>query len=153
MSRAIATTASESATAGVGNTPRGIGRALRVLAWLSFIAETVFSHESKLELIHTAHAHGYTVVLHAVLIPEELAVHRVRYRVAAGGHEVPEDKIRARYDRLWELVVAARAAADRASFYDNELARTPYRLVASYERGRLIGAAAWPTWTPAVLRD
>ncbi len=41
MSRAIATTASESATAGVGNTPRGIGRALRVLAWLSFIAETV----------------------------------------------------------------------------------------------------------------
>src|SRR5215217_3088550 len=40
----------------------------------SFIAETVFSHPSKLELIDTAHAAGYTVVLHVLLMPEELAV-------------------------------------------------------------------------------
>ena len=47
----------------------------------SFIAETVFSHPSKLELIDAAHAAGYTVVLHVVLIPEDLAVERVRHRV------------------------------------------------------------------------
>lgn len=119
----------------------------------SFISETVFSHPSKVDLVAQACAAGYLVHLHVVMVPVEVTVLRVRDRVRRGGHEVPEDKIRARYDRLWELVVAARAAADRASFYDNELARTPYRLVASYERGRLIGAAAWPTWTPAVLRD
>ncbi len=56
----------------------------------SFIAETVFSHPSKLELIDTAHAAGYTVVVHVVLIPEELAVQRVSHRVSAGGHDVPE---------------------------------------------------------------
>ena len=50
-----------------------------------FIAETVFSHPSKLELIDTAGAAGYTVVLHVLLIPEELAVARVAYRVQAGG--------------------------------------------------------------------
>src|ERR1700758_751258 len=52
----------------------------------SFIAETVFSHPSKLDLIDTAHAAGYTVILHALLIPEHLAVQRVGHRVSAGGH-------------------------------------------------------------------
>src|SRR4051812_19331940 len=51
----------------------------------SFIAETVFSHPSKLELVDTAKAAGYTVVLHILIMPEELAVARVAYRVAAGG--------------------------------------------------------------------
>ncbi|EFD76009.1 predicted protein [Mycobacterium tuberculosis T85] len=35
-----------------------------------FIAETVFSHPSKLELIRTARTAGYTVVLHVLVIPE-----------------------------------------------------------------------------------
>lgn len=60
----------------------------------------VFSHPSKLELIDEARTHEYTVVLHVVMIPEELAVQRVRYRVRAGGHDVPEDKIRQRYRRI-----------------------------------------------------
>jgi hypothetical protein len=41
-----------------------------------FIAETVFSHPSKLELIDTARGSHYTVGLHVLLIPEELAVRR-----------------------------------------------------------------------------
>jgi hypothetical protein len=77
--------------------------------------ETVFSHPSKLDLIDTAQTAGYTVVLHAVRIPEELAVLRVRHRVDAGGHDVPEDKIRPRYRRLWDLVAAATARADSAT--------------------------------------
>ena len=46
-----------------------------------FIAETVFSHPSKLDLIGAAHAADYTVVLHVLLIPEDLAVERVKHRV------------------------------------------------------------------------
>src|ERR1700742_3166699 len=57
----------------------------------SFVAETVFSHPSKLDLIHDAHRAGFTVVVHVLLIPENLAVERVRHRVQAGGHDVPED--------------------------------------------------------------
>ena len=116
----------------------------------SFIAETVFSHPSKLELIDTAHVAGYVVVLHAVLIPEELAVHRVRHRVAAGGHDVPEDKIRDRYRRLWDLVAAAAARADSATFYDNSAARGP-RVVARLSEGFAVGSVVWPTWTPSPL--
>ncbi|CAJ1493006.1 zeta toxin family protein [[Mycobacterium] kokjensenii] len=116
----------------------------------SFIAETVFSHESKLELIRVALDHGYTVVLHVVLIPEALAVHRVRYRVAAGGHEVPEDKIRERYRRLWPLVARAIDMADIATVYDNSRASGP-RIVAQFAGGAEVGELDWPAWTPAAL--
>jgi predicted ABC-type ATPase len=69
-----------------------------------FTAETVFSHPSILELIDNAHAAGYTVVLHVLLIPEEVAVHGVAYRGASRWNPVAENKIRERYHRLWALV-------------------------------------------------
>ncbi len=116
----------------------------------SFIAETVFSHPSKLELIDTAQAAGYTVILHAVPIPEDLAVQRVRHRVAAGGHDVPEHKIRERYHRLWDLVATAALRADTATFYDNSAARGP-RIVAQLSGGFAVGSPTWPPWTPAAL--
>jgi len=71
------------------------------------IAETVFSHPTKLELLREAGAAGYYTAVHIVMVPEELAVARVAARVAAGGHAVPEDKIRGRYRRLWPLVADA----------------------------------------------
>jgi predicted ABC-type ATPase len=89
--------------------------------------------------------------LHVVMIPEELAVARVVDRVAAGGHAVPEDKVRARYARLWELVARARAIADRADFYDTSSLDEPFRRVAVYEYGQPVGRASWPSWTPAAL--
>jgi predicted ABC-type ATPase len=116
----------------------------------SFIAETVFSHPSKLDLITTAHAAGYIVVLHAVLIPEDLAVHRVRHRVRAGGHDVPDDKIRGRYQRLWDLVADAAGRADAATFYDNSAVRGP-RIVTQIAGGFIVGSPAWPSWTPPAL--
>ena len=116
----------------------------------SFISETVFSHPSKLELIDTAQATGYTLVLHVVMIPEDLAVLRVQHRVLAGGHRVPEDKIRERHQRLWPLVAAAGARADISTFYDNSAVRGP-RIIAQLAGGFVVGSSAWPTWTPHVL--
>jgi predicted ABC-type ATPase len=116
----------------------------------SFIAETVFSHPSKLELIDTAQAAGYTVVLHVVMIPEELAVARVAYRVAAGGHTVPENKIRQRYQRLWSLITDAVVRCDQASVYDNSAIEGP-RIVAQMAHGFIVGSPDWPAWTPKPL--
>ncbi len=114
----------------------------------SFITETVFSHPSKLQLVARACAAGYLVEIHVMLLPVDVTVARVRYRVRAGGHTVPETKIRARYARLWNLVIEAARIADGATFYDNTRAATPFRRVARLERGRLVGAATWPTWVP-----
>src|ERR1700743_2148587 len=118
----------------------------------SFIAETVFSHPSKLELIDAARAADYTIVPHVLLNPEELAVERVRHRVSAGGHHVPEDKIRERYQRLWGLVAAAITRCDSATVYDNSGLEGP-RIIAQMNDGFLVGSPAWPAWTPGALRS
>jgi predicted ABC-type ATPase len=117
----------------------------------SFVTETVFSHPSKLDLIQQGVGAGYLVTLHVVLIPVEATLQRVSHRVTQGGHAVPPAKIRERYERLWPLIADARSFADRTTFYDNSRANDPFAPVATYDRGRLIGAATWPRWTPAVL--
>jgi predicted ABC-type ATPase len=116
----------------------------------SLIAETVFSHPSKLDLIRGAHDEGFTVVLHALLVPENLAVERVRHRVQAGGHHVPEAKIRERHRRLWTLVANAIALSDIATVYDNSRLRGP-RIVAQLSGGEVVGGPDWPAWAAEEL--
>ena len=128
-------------------------RTKRIRARTSFATETVFSHESKLALIREAQREGYRVTLHIVLIPEDLAVARVVNRVAEGGHHVPEEKVRARFGRLWTHLRAAIALVGEARVYDNTTAGDPFRLVATYINGRLVGKPQWPPWTPQVLRE
>jgi predicted ABC-type ATPase len=114
------------------------------------IAETVFSHPSKLDLLREAAGAGYYVALHVVMVPEDLAVARVAARVAAGGHRVPENKIRARYRRLWPLVADAIMLADTATVYDNTRRVGP-RDVAVLSHGFVVGSPSWPDWTPDAL--
>lgn len=115
-----------------------------------FIAETVFSHSSKLELVEHARGAGYVVAVHALLVPVELCVHRVAARVVSGGHAVPEEKVRSRYDRLWPLVADAIEMADTATVWDNSGIIGP-KQVALFGRGLAVGATSWPSWTPPVL--
>lgn len=124
-----------------------------LVARQSFLTETVFSHQSKLDLIDDAIAAGYLVTLHVVLVPEDLSVARVEFRVAEGGHTAPEEKIRARHRRLWSLVARARDRAHWTHIYDNGSADHPFRRIASYRRGHLIETADWPDWAPAELRS
>jgi predicted ABC-type ATPase len=119
---------------------------------VSFGTETVFSHPSKLELLQTACDAGYLVTLHVIAVPVELAVARVVERVGQGGHTVPEVKVRDRFDRLWGLIHQALHLADEAHVYDNSKAATPYREIARYRDGALVGFADWPSWVPSALR-
>ncbi|MBT9597069.1 MAG: zeta toxin family protein [Vitreoscilla sp.] len=114
---------------------------------LSFVAETVFSHPGKLDFVRSARQAGYLVHLHAILVPLELTLQRVRLRSQQGGHSVPEGKLRERYHRLWPQVSAAIGLVQAARVYDNSSARQPYRVVAVYEHGRPIGPSAWPAWS------
>jgi len=65
-----------------------------------FVSETVFSHESKLNLIRHAQSLGYQVVLYVVSLddPQRLLA-RVSQRVREGGHNVPASRILGRYPR------------------------------------------------------
>ena len=115
-----------------------------------FIAETVFSHPSKLDLMDDATAGGYYVALHVLMVPEDLAVARVASRHAQGGHDVPVEKIRGRYQRLWATVAAAVPRANVATFWDNSDARAPQQ-VALFIAGLSAGPPRWPRWAPTEL--
>lgn len=117
-----------------------------------FIAETVFSHESKLDLIARAYSAGYTVALHVLTIPLELSFQRVLHRVAAGGHGVPEAKIRDRYARIWPLSMLAIERANTAAVYDNSHIDGP-REVAMFVGGFPIGPCHWPRWVSPELAE
>jgi predicted ABC-type ATPase len=114
-----------------------------------FIAETVFSHPSKLDLVREAVAAGYRVQLHVLMLPENETVARVAKRVGLGGHDVPEEKVRARYQRLWPHVVDAVKLCEHADLYDNT-GRRPDR-VAEFSGGAPQGALRWPEWAPQPL--
>lgn len=114
-----------------------------------FIAETVFSHPSKVDLIRDAIGAGYRVHLHVLMLTEDDAVARVARRVEQGGHDVREDKIRSRYQRLWVNVVAAVALCETAALYDNT-GSSPV-LVARFSGGIPQGVISWPAWTPGPL--
>lgn len=125
-------------------------RAALISARRPFVAETVFSHPSKLDLVADARAAGYTVALHVILVPEDLTVLRVEHRVASGGHRVPEEKVRQRYRRLWSLASRAMVLGDSATVYDNAAHSGP-RIVAQLIGGVPVGQVRWPVWAPVEL--
>jgi predicted ABC-type ATPase len=108
-----------------------------VAAGVTFSFETVFSHESKLDLITKAKAAGYFVRLYFVSTEDAtLNVERVRKRVLAGGHPVPHDKIISRYHRAMKNLAPACRLVDDANLYDNT---AQLRLAAQHIRaGHLI---------------
>jgi len=127
-------------------------RQAQIAAGASFISETVFSHSSKVQLVSDALQAGYLVHLHVMTVPVELAVQRVQERVHRGGHAVPEQKIRERYERLWGHIGEAIRTVDIAEIFDNSSAGAPFRLCATYRHGARNGAPEWPRWVPGALR-
>jgi hypothetical protein len=78
------------------------------------------SHPSKTALLGDARRLGYDIVVYFVgLETAELSIGRVRQRVAMGGHPVPTDKIRQRFERCLNLLPDAIRLCDRAVLFDN----------------------------------
>lgn len=121
-------------------------------ARLDFVAETVFSHPSKVDLVDRAIDAGYDVRVHVVMIPLGLSSARVQRRVQAGGHAVPEDKLGPRYERLWPLIAQAAPRCHRALLLDNSRIDGP-RQVASFRDGVSDVPPAWPDWSPPPLLE
>lgn len=86
----------------------------------SFTFETVMSFPDKIELLRKAQSRGYRTYLYYVATENpEINISRVHYRVARGGHPVPEDKIVTRYHRSLDLLMQAVKYTHRAYIFDN----------------------------------
>ena len=85
-----------------------------------FTIETVLSDYRKLDYIHLAKKLGYRIYLYFVSTKDvEINIRRVAQRVAQGGHDVPEEKIRKRYDKSLGLLFDTIKLCDRAYLFDN----------------------------------
>jgi predicted ABC-type ATPase len=85
----------------------------------SFSFETVMSSPDKVELLREARGRGFRTYLYFIATEDPaINVQRVKIRVASGGHDVPEDKVVARYRRSLDLLSAAIPHTDRAFFFD-----------------------------------
>ena len=85
-----------------------------------FSFETVLSTDRNLLLLEKSKTSGYEVqCIYALTCDENINVARVKARQAAGGHDVPEDKIRARYHRSLALLPRLIGVCDKMLIYDN----------------------------------
>lgn len=102
----------------------------------SFVAETVFSHPSKLKLISEAQENGFNVALyHIHVATPELAQKRVSNRAQTGGHDVPGDKIKERFPRTLAYLQDAVKMANRTMVFDNSDYKRSHRHLMTLERG------------------
>ena len=114
----------------------------------SFVSESTFSHPSKLQLIEDALQADFRVIVYHVNVrTAELSVARVASRVEEGGHNVPEEKIRARYERNQSLIKQAILKADVGFVYDNSRLNQVPILSLVLRHGRVMSVADdLPEW-------
>jgi predicted ABC-type ATPase len=100
-----------------------------------FSFETVFSHESNLDIMREATDAGYKVYLYFVSTDSpDINKYRVALRVTQGGHSVPEDKIESRYFRSMALLNEAVDLSYQVFCFDNSNDGMPFRLTAHGKR-------------------
>jgi predicted ABC-type ATPase len=103
-----------------------------------FSFETVFSHESKIEIIKRAKIEGYKVYLYFVSTEDpEINVYRVKIvRVGNKGHDVNEELIRSRYYRSMNFMYDAAQLCYQAYFFDNSNNGNSHSLFAHFKIDR-----------------
>jgi len=111
----------------------------------SFGRESTLSSKFDLQLIQIAKEQNFTVSLVFVGINSaNHSMERVKDRHANGGHFVPDEDVKRRYDRCMENLPEAIRQVDQALIIDNS--EKNYQRVAKFEKGILIEHTYTPQW-------
>ncbi|HOW68575.1 MAG TPA: hypothetical protein P5186_28755 [Candidatus Paceibacterota bacterium] len=121
----------------------------------SFVFETVFSDPvgDKLGFLKEVAKSGYTVVLCFIGISgPDVSEARVAMRVTQGGHDVPTEKLIARFPRVLANLRAALRELPHVFIFDNDDLRTPFRQVAIFQNGQNVSLKQpLPKWLQPLL--
>lgn len=104
----------------------------------SFCTETVFSDArgDKVKWLRRAREVGFRVLLIWIRLDSvELSVARVHERVEAGGHDVPDDKLVARFERTVRNAREALAFVELGIVLDNSAVDRPFRHLETWKEG------------------
>lgn len=104
---------------------------------VDFGFETTLAGKGHLQVVRGLKRRGYEVHIFYLWVPSaELALSRVRDRVLRGGHNIPEEVVRRRFERsIRNFFGEYRSLADSWTLYDNT-GETP-TIIASKEHGHL----------------
>ena len=121
----------------------------------SFVFETVFSDPvgDKLDFLKSAAQAGYTVVLCFIGLSDAArSEERVAMRVSQGGHDVPSEKLVARFPRTQSNLARAIRELPCVLVFDNDDLRHPFRQLAVFRDGKeVILNQPTPAWFKRVL--
>jgi predicted ABC-type ATPase len=113
----------------------------------SFSFETVMSARDKVALLREAQDRGFRTYLYFIATEDpKINIQRVKNRVLNGGHDVPEDKIIARYHRSIALLPDAIPFTNRAYFFDTSHEEAWYFAEATDGRTLELKSDEVPDW-------
>jgi predicted ABC-type ATPase len=129
---------------------------------LDFAFETTLGGRTITALLERAAARGFEVrIWYVALNGPELHIARVRARVAKGGHDIPEPRIRERYDASRLNLIRLLPSLSELWVYDNSKDADPDagvapepRLVLHVRHGAVVGPrdlARTPEWAKAIV--
>ena len=117
---------------------------------LTFTEETTLSGKHVADTIKKAKKNGYTVkMIYIGLDSAEECIARVADRVSKGGHYIPEDIIRRRFETRFEAMKRVLPLVDHAEFYDN---MKEFELKARYLNNRIEHVNRYPAWMAGFKR-
>ncbi|MDP2997788.1 MAG: zeta toxin family protein [Bryobacterales bacterium] len=135
---------------------------LAIAERLNFALETTLGGHTIPALLGSALSAGIEVrIWYVGLSSAELHIARVRARVAKGGHDIPEARIRDRYDRSRLNLIQLMPRLTELRVYDNseeadpDAVATPQpKLVLHMARGKIVSScdlAVTPEWVKPIL--
>jgi predicted ABC-type ATPase len=121
----------------------------------SFVFETVFSDPvgDKISFLKRAAGAGYNVILCFIGISDPAkSEERVAMRVTQGGHDVPAEKLAARFPRTLENLRKGVRTLPLVFVFDNNDLSDPYRQIAIFHNGKAdYLSESLPVWMQEIL--
>ena len=118
----------------------------------SFNEETTLCGKTIIKLFEKLKENGYKINLYYVgLKNSDIALVRIKNRVANGGHNIPAEKVRKRYEESINNLEKVIPLCDSVSVFDNS---ESFRRLATIKEGKLIQKAdKVPFWFNSKLKN
>lgn len=112
---------------------------------VNFTQETTLSGKKTLRTINSAREKDYYIRLYYVGISSaEESISRINNRVRKGGHNIPPEDVRRRYEKRLDDLINILPYCDEVHFYDNE---NGFADVGEYRNGNIIFSGDYiPEW-------